>query len=312
MDLKDDWADVSLVYWDIADDGLDADENWRLGTGIIDRLGGRGGCVEKAVLAVERAGENARVLVGEFSSSCHPASDCLPEGVFTGAGIWLGVLGLWRGGVVVGGRAWDGVWAREGGLNGAVEEVAVDTDEVNGVHGREDVIEALETLLLYCGPRGGTGGISSDWPRKPKTDGRLGGVAFKVAARSSDEIFVELFHGCFTGRILTVGESAPSLVSLGDDSGVKLWLYLWPGRSGVIGVGGWLPRNENIDDRWRRIVGAGSEEGSREKTLVTERGVTGTVVCFPEIFLANLRNGDIDLEIVFAWVLPREPGGVAR
>jgi hypothetical protein len=103
------------------------------------------------------------------------------------------------------------------GVDG-VEDAAVDTDEVTGDHGRED---ALDTLLLYCGPRGGTGGISSDRP--PAVDGCLGGVAFRVRARSSADIFVELFHSCFTCRVFTVGESAgSSFTSLGDASGVRL------------------------------------------------------------------------------------------
>lgn len=100
---NDDEAGLS-EYWDIADEGREADENERLGTGIIDRLGGRGGClegVETALVAdVDSAGEKARCMEPGLSpSSFHPASDCRPdiERHWVGAGIQLGVLGRGRG-----------------------------------------------------------------------------------------------------------------------------------------------------------------------------------------------------------------------
>lgn len=63
----------------------------------------------------------------------------------------------------------------------------------------------------------------------------------------------------------------------------------------------------------------GSDEGARDVlTLLMERGVIGATGdrLFPVIFLANFRNGDIDLDIALV-ELPaleeRDPlGGVAR
>jgi hypothetical protein len=149
--------------------------------------------------------------------------------------------------------------------------------------------------------------------------GRFGGVPFTVNERSSCSTLVELFHRCLLlGRPLTV-EFISTLAALGDDSGVRLWLYLWLGRSGVTGVGGWLLRKEvNKEVRCRRIVwvvGTGSEDGVR-LSLFTVRGVTGDGREVPVILRANLRNGEMDRESVLAelGVLDDlEPlGGVAR
>jgi hypothetical protein len=91
----------SFAYWDIADEGLEADENCKLGTGIIERLGGRGGWEDMGDVAldVENAGEKARGTVAVFSSSYQPASEVRPDIAcdLEGAGMWLGVLGLGRG-----------------------------------------------------------------------------------------------------------------------------------------------------------------------------------------------------------------------
>lgn len=161
--------------------------------------------------------------------------------------------------------------------------------------------------------------MSSDWPYRPAVESRLGVVGLTVSVRSSSPTFVELFHRCFSCRLFTV-EFASGLEILGEESGVRLWLYLCVGRSGVTGSGGGFPRKENTEVRWRRIVGTGSDDGARDEFLLMLRGVTGDgdgrVV--PVIFRANFRNGDIDLEIVLE-VLgarvcdDREPlGGVAK
>lgn len=52
------------VWFDNEDEGLEGEERCTLGTGIIDRLGGRGGCAnpEEVVLMpdMENVGEKAR------------------------------------------------------------------------------------------------------------------------------------------------------------------------------------------------------------------------------------------------------------
>ena len=69
--------------------------------------------------------------------------------------------------------------------------------------------------------------------RVEEIEGRRGDCLM-VADRSSASTLVELFHA---GRILRGAfPSAPFLD--GEESGVRLELYLWEGRSGVTGVGG--------------------------------------------------------------------------
>lgn len=127
---------------------------------------------------------------------------------------------------------------------------------------------------------------------------------------------VELFHLCLdgVGLPLTV-ESPSSFLELGEDSGVRLWVYLWP-FSGVTGVGGWLPRKWKSDCRWRTLFGRGSEDGFRETAFIGGKGVAGGAGDLPVIFLANFRKGDIDLDmvlVVLGALLERDAlGGVAR
>jgi len=107
------------------DPGLEGEDNWNVGTGIMDRLGGRGGCAcpPPGVETILCVGENARPE--RDSSSSQPASD-LPAMDFNlsdGAGMRVGVFGRGRGVVLVapGVRAREGaregVCAREGGRN---------------------------------------------------------------------------------------------------------------------------------------------------------------------------------------------------
>ena len=70
--------------------------------------------------------------------------------------------------------------------------------------------------------KGGTGGISSAEDRgRPDTDG-LRGDFLIVPERSSGSTLVELFHA---GLDFSV-EFASIFLEAGDDSGVRLWLYL--------------------------------------------------------------------------------------
>jgi hypothetical protein len=164
--------------------------------------------------------------------------------------------------------------------------------------------------------------MSSNWPYIPVADGaRLGGVALTVNERSSCSTFVELFHRSLLllRRVLIVLFKS-TLVTRGDESGVRLMLCLWPGRSGVAGVGGSGPRIVNTDDLFSRIlceVSVGSEDGTgRALFLLTASGVTGGARVVPVILRANFRNGEIDLDIAFpepGVLEDREPlGGVAR
>ncbi len=208
-----------------------------------------------------------------------------------------------------------GVWEREGGRYieyGVVEDCAVE-EVVTGDHGREEAIELRDRLRLY---NAGIGGISSVEVRGRETDG-LRGDCLIVPLRSSSTL-VELFH---VGRLLNVVLVSAFLE--GELSGVRLLLYLWEGRSGVVGVGGWPPLKKwNTDDRWRRVRD-GSEEGIREREgLLDGIGVTlpgdGDFVPDPAALSlrAILRKGEIDREIVFE-LLGERPffsplGGVAR
>ena len=88
---------------------------------------------------------------------------------------------------------------------------------MTGDHGREEAIELRDKLRLYMV---GTGGISSEVRARPETEGRRGDC-FTVP-RSSFSTLVELFHA---GRDLSVLFGSP-LLRDGDESGVRLWLYL--------------------------------------------------------------------------------------
>lgn len=126
-------------------------------------------------------------------------------------------------------------------------------------------------------------------------EGRLGGVCLSVIEPSSGCTFVELFH--LGGLILTVilGESSV-LRRLGEESGVRLWLYLCDDRSGVIVCE--PPKGKN-DERCRNF-GAGSDNGATPPFLLPPCvGVPRPGVLFPAAnFFANLRNGEIDRESV--------------
>lgn len=117
----------------------------------------------------------------------------------------------------------------------------METEDVTGDHGREEAIELRDRLRLYIG---GTGGISSAELRgRPEMDGRRGDCLM-VPPRSSFSTLVELFHA---GRDDLIVDFASGFLD-GDESGVTLLLYLWEGRSGVVGVGGWPPlRKWNIE-----------------------------------------------------------------
>jgi hypothetical protein len=60
--------------FDIEDPGREAEERWKVGMGIIDRLGGRGGWMDD-VPEAENAGENERFIAVCCPSSSHPSSD---------------------------------------------------------------------------------------------------------------------------------------------------------------------------------------------------------------------------------------------
>lgn len=169
-----------------------------------------------------------------------------------------------------------------------LEDCAVDTEDVTGDHGRDDAIELRETLRLYVGYSGGTGGISSECRYAPVREGRRG-EDLRVADRSSDSTLVELFQA---GLLLSVEftSSRSSFCADGDDSGVRLCECLW---EGVTGVGGWLPMKCSIDARCLSVR-TGSEDGIRDGLLVAA-GVAGPgdFAC-PLNFRASLRNGEID------------------
>lgn len=107
-----------------------------------------------------------------------------------------------------------------------------------------------------------------------------------VAAGSGASTFVELFHGCLSIFSFTVefGSSIRSRrLEAGEDSGVRLWLYLCP-FSGVSGAPLVDRLNANIEVRCRRSVLTGSDDGpcDCEESLDTEdnsrdtgKGVTG-------------------------------------
>jgi hypothetical protein len=183
----------------------------------------------------------------------------------------------------------------------------VDTEDVTGDHGREDAIEVRDKLRLNTPLIEVV--IS---PYAPAADGdRLGGVAFTVDVRSSESTFVELFQRCFIGaeaEAVWVLELY-TFVPRGEESGVRLRLYLCAGRSGVVGVGVAPDRNPpNIDVRLRRalfceLLGGGSDDGVRERLfLLIDNGVTVLAVV-PVILRANFLKGEIEREIVLPVLL---------
>lgn len=288
-------------------EGLEGVERCKLGIGILDRLGGLGGCPNADALLfpeVENVGDRAL----ERSCSTGRPSIALVdiERESLGVGMLLGVFARCRGVVAVMGVTFcEGVWVREGGRRVGKGgsggwwkwDCDVDMDEVMGDHGLDDAIEALDKLLRYGVPCIVISALC------PEADGgRLGGVALMVRALSSGSTFVELFHAGFGGPLLFPTEFVSSLGSvLGEDSGVRLWLYLCTGRSGVEGVLAFPRTDANRDDFWLFLLfGGGSEEGVRVNLfLVTERGVTEARG--PPVSLrANIRRGDIDSDIVLA------------
>lgn len=90
--------------------------------------------------------------------------------------------------------------------------------------------------------------------------------------------------------------------------------------SGVIGVGGSLPRKEvNIVVFCLRNTGTGSEEGVRVRLLLVlllVTGVTGVLLVLPVSLRANFRKGDMDrdrVELELGALDDLGPlGGVAR
>lgn len=113
-----------------------------------------------------------------------------------------------------------------GGIDG-LDDGAVDMDEVTGDHGRDEAFELeLRDRLLWEGVQGATKGGRSD----EMTDlavGRLDGVGLTVAS-ASDSTLVEAFQGCLADFCLmvTLASSASGRFEAGEDSGVRLWLYL--------------------------------------------------------------------------------------
>lgn len=161
----------------------------------------------------------------------------------------------------------------------------MDADEVTGDQGREDAFELRLTLLRegVLGTRGAYSGVRTDL-----AFARFGGVGLMVPAGSgASSTFVELFHGCLSDFSFTVefGSSIRSRrLEAGEDSGVRLWLYLCP-FSGVSGAPLVDRLNANIEVRCRRSNLTGSDDGpcDCEESLDTEdnsrdtgKGVTGT------------------------------------
>jgi hypothetical protein len=70
------------------DPGREAEDRWKVGRGIIERLGGRGGWTDDPPEA-ENAGENARCIASVCPSS-HPSSDlggAIERNLLLGAGM---------------------------------------------------------------------------------------------------------------------------------------------------------------------------------------------------------------------------------
>jgi hypothetical protein len=88
---------------DIADADRDGDENFKLGMGIIERLGGRG-CGERASAGVSRPEvEEAPIDPEKVGDMTGPSPSENDLHWMEGAGILLGVFGRARGGVIVAG-----------------------------------------------------------------------------------------------------------------------------------------------------------------------------------------------------------------
>ena len=144
----------------------DGDENFKLGMGIIERLGGRR--YDTSVFpGVSRPGvENAPNDVEEVGDRARPFSSENDRHWIEGAGMLLGVFGRARGGVNLtvagvlgcerdGGRTGGGGTCpvredertREGGLVN-IDDWVMDgmEDWVMGDHGREEDIDALDAL----------------------------------------------------------------------------------------------------------------------------------------------------------------------
>lgn len=219
--------------------------------------------------------------------------------------------------MAVGESVREGVWEREGGRKGKggsgggcwKYDCVVDIDELMGDHGLDETIDALDKLLLYGVPCIGRS------PYCPAAEGdRLGGVPFIVRDLSSGSTFVELFHTGFRDPLLLPTEVVSSFESVpGEDSGVRLWLYLCTGRSGVEGGGLVLfPRTEEKkDDLWFFLpfIG-GSEEGVRNNLflLPTDRGELDERL-LPVNLRANIRKGDTASEILLAALPARDIRG---
>lgn len=152
---------------DIADADRDGDENFKLGMGIMERLGGRA-CGERASPGVSRPEvEEAPSDPEKVGDMTGPSPSENDRHWIEGAGILLGVFGRARGGVIFtvagvfgcerdGGRT-GGAGAypvredertREGGLVN-IDDWVTDgiEDWVIGDHGREEDMDARETLL---------------------------------------------------------------------------------------------------------------------------------------------------------------------
>ena len=114
-----------------------------------------------------------------------------------------------------------GVWERDGGRWGCVGlvDVAVETEDVIGDHGRDDAIELRETLRT-CGEEP-EAVICMDPGVTPSE--RDGPMMEGLRVRSSSTL-VEEFHGSFDGVFLlfiVMFGFGSSLLNAGDDSGVR-------------------------------------------------------------------------------------------
>lgn len=158
----------------------------------------------------------------------------------------------------------------------------MDIEEAIGDQGREDAFEQ-RLMLLREGVPGTRGACSGE--RTVLTFGRFGVVGLMVDAPSGDSTFVELFHGCFDDFCFTVEFGSTSSKRLaGEESGVRLWLYLCP-FSGVSGAPLPVLLSVNIEVRCRRSIFTGSDEGpcdceesfdTEDDSRDTGKGVTGT------------------------------------
>ena len=104
-----------------------------------------------------------------------------------------------------------------------------------------------------------------------------------MVSNSSASILVDAFHfGLFRRVSVAPGVDLP---------GVRLWVCLWPGRSGVDGSS-LLPRKRRED--LARSVRVGSEDGSRlSLDIVGVIGRDGGCLGEPLSFWASFLNGDL-------------------